>query len=341
MNSQVQTIEAQTEYSPNAVASMDVMLNDEAMQRVNSLAQVMSTSRVTVPKHLQGSVGDCFAVILQSMQWGMNPFAVAQKTHLVNGVLGYEAQLVNAVITTRAPTTGRLQFEWYGDWSKVNGKDDKSHDKGVKVWATMKGEDEPRLLDLSLAQVGTVRNSPLWSADPRQQLAYLAVKRWARLYCPDVILGVYTPDEFNESPERDITPNNEVKANSGSSALKKRLAKNKVAHSPVDLTPYKERIQSAESIEELKQVGVEIKALGLSEPEHTEMANLYKSKVSEFVLPDEEVQSIVTSLNNAKSIEELASILEKRFEPFTSKMTDKQIDLVNKAFDAQEAALSE
>jgi hypothetical protein len=34
---------------------------------------------------------------------------------------------------------------------------------------------------------------------PRQQLAYLAVKRWARLYCPDVILGVYTADEIDEA----------------------------------------------------------------------------------------------------------------------------------------------
>jgi hypothetical protein len=50
------------------------------------------------------------------------PFAVAQKTHQINGVLGYEAQLVNAVITNRAPITGRLNFEWYGDWAKINGK---------------------------------------------------------------------------------------------------------------------------------------------------------------------------------------------------------------------------
>jgi hypothetical protein len=52
-----------------------------------------------------------------------------------------------------------------------------------------------------------VRNSPLWEQDPRQQLAYLCVKRWARLH-PDV-LGVYTPDELQEAAprvERDITP---------------------------------------------------------------------------------------------------------------------------------------
>lgn len=131
---------------------------------------------------------------------------MAQKTHLVNGTLGYEAQLVNAVITARAPVKERLHFEWYGDWSKVNGKDDKSPNLGIRVSATLRGENEPRVIDISMAQVGPVRNSPLWGADPRQQIAYLATKRWARLYCPDVILGVYTPDEVIEREELDVTP---------------------------------------------------------------------------------------------------------------------------------------
>ena len=56
---------------------------------------------------------------------------------------------------------------------------------------------------LLLAQAST-RNSTLWAEDPRQQLAYLATKRWARLYTPDVLLGVYTPDELREAGERDM-----------------------------------------------------------------------------------------------------------------------------------------
>ena len=42
----------------------------------------------------------------------------------------------------------------------------------------------------------TTKNSPLWKTNPKQQLGYLQVKNWARLYCPGAILGVYTPDEF-------------------------------------------------------------------------------------------------------------------------------------------------
>lgn len=218
-----------------AMQATDVMMNDQSMTRLMKMAEVMATSKVTVPKHLQGSTGDCFAVVMQAAQWGMNPFSVAQKTHLVNGTLGYEAQLVNAVITTRAPITGRLQFEFFGDWSKVNGKEDKSSERGVKVWATFKGEEDPRILEIGMHQVGSVRNSPMWQNDPRQQLAYLAIKRWSRLYCPDVILGVYTPDELVERAEMDVTPAPQptTKPNSGAASLKERMVADKKAKGQV------------------------------------------------------------------------------------------------------------
>ncbi|EJN36346.1 recombinase RecT [Pseudomonas sp. GM80] len=210
---------------PHAATSTSALVLDgDSLDKMMRLAEVMATGRATLPKHFNGNAADCLAVVMQAMQWKMNPFAVAQKTHLVNGVLGYEAQLVNAVITTCAPVLDRLHYEWYGAWEKVIGKFTiKNGDKGeyrvpgwkledeqglgVKVWATFRGEDEPRVLELLLAQART-RNSTLWADDPRQQLAYLATKRWSRLYCPDVILGVYSPDELEESAPtiRDVSP---------------------------------------------------------------------------------------------------------------------------------------
>lgn len=210
---------------PHAATSTSALVLDgDSLDKMMRLADVMATGRATLPKHFYGNPADCLAVVMQSMQWKMNPFAVAQKTHLVNGVLGYEAQLVNAVITTCAPVLDRLHYEWFGAWEKVIGQFTiKNGDKGeyrvpgwkledekglgVKVWATFRGEDEPRILELLLAQART-RNSTLWADDPRQQLAYLATKRWSRLYCPDVILGVYSPDELEETTPvvRDVSP---------------------------------------------------------------------------------------------------------------------------------------
>lgn len=180
-------------------SSASLVLSDEAMRSVVRIADLMASGRTTIPKHLQNSQGDCFAVSLQAMQWGMNPFAVAQKTHLVNGTLGYEAQLVIAVLNSSPALATRLNFQWSENWQGINGKSDKSQDHWCCVWATLKGEAEPRVLQVSMAQVGDNRNSPNWVSDPRQQLAYLAAKRWARLHAPDVILGVYTPDELQDA----------------------------------------------------------------------------------------------------------------------------------------------
>lgn len=195
--------------TPSAtIGTAAAIFSPEGMDRLVRFATLMADSKATVPAHLAGKPSDCLAVTMQAAQWGMNPFAVAQKTHVVNGTLGYEAQLVNAVVSSSNLLATRLNYRWDGDWTKVNGKTDKSPNLTVTVSAVLKGEADARELTISMAQAG-VRNSPLWEQDPRQQLAYLCVKRWARLHAPDVLLGVYTPDELQETAprvERDITP---------------------------------------------------------------------------------------------------------------------------------------
>ncbi len=270
-----------------------MVLNGDSMEKMLKFSQMMATSKITIPKHLQGNAGDCFAIVMQAMQWGMNPFAVAQKTHLVNGVLGYEAQLVNAVINSRAPITTRLNYEWFGDWSNVNGKDNKSNDIGVIVSATMKGETEPRVLSVSMAQVGTVRNSPLWVNDPRQQLAYLATKRWSRLYCPDVILGVYTADEFEDTEPKDVTPQ---PTTSKTASVRDKVAAKKEAikpkHQVIDVEPSTtqddsefndavQNIKQSQTIDELKLHGKKIAESAFTESQIAELTVSYKSKLKE------------------------------------------------------------
>lgn len=184
---------------PTAATAASLILDQRSMDSLVAVANLMASGKTTIPAHLRDNPGDCFAVCMQAMQWGMNPVAVAQKTHLVNGTLGYEAQLVNAVVSSSKLLATRINYRWDGDWSRCSGKNDKSPNLTVTVWATLKGETEPRSLTISMAQAG-VRNSPNWEHDPKQQLAYLCTKRWARLHAPDVLLGVYTPDELEILP---------------------------------------------------------------------------------------------------------------------------------------------
>lgn len=205
-----------TQENPIAVASAAMMMNPEHMRALVSFSEMMAKSAVTVPKHLQGKPADCLAISMQAAQWGMNPFAVAQKTHLTQGgSLGYEAQLVNAVVINRAPIEGRPEYEFLGDWEKILGRvkemtgnsggkyyvaDWKKDDEaglGVIVRITMKGEQSAREVKIMMSQAYP-RFSTQWATDPQQQITYLAIRKWARRYAPDVILGVYTEDELAE-----------------------------------------------------------------------------------------------------------------------------------------------
>ncbi|WP_312546478.1 recombinase RecT, partial [Pantoea eucalypti] len=90
----------------NEADTKAAIFSPSGLQKLQAFAEVMAQGKATVPAHLSGKPADCLAIALQAAQWGMNPYAVAQKTHLVNGTLGYEAQLVNAVITSSTAVQG-------------------------------------------------------------------------------------------------------------------------------------------------------------------------------------------------------------------------------------------
>jgi hypothetical protein len=193
MSNEIQAIEQEQQLATvqdTKASSMALMTNDDNMKRAMDMAKVMSGSKVTVPKHLQGNEGDCLAIVFQAMNWGMNPFAVAQKTHLVNGTLGYEAQLVNAVIQESNAIVGRFRYEYQGDGNSLQ----------CRVGAVLRGESEITWNEWLKSSEVTTKNSPLWKTNPKQQLGYLQLKNWSRSYCPGAILGVYTKEELEEAP---------------------------------------------------------------------------------------------------------------------------------------------
>lgn len=187
-SSEMQVIES------NTIGSTAMMFGAGNFERAMQVANAMAEAKVSVPNHLRGSPGDCLAIVMQSSQWGMNPFAVAQKTHLVNGTLGYEAQLVNAVIQNSGAIKGRFHYEYQGE----------NADVACRVGAVIAGENDITWGEWLWAKHVTTKNSPLWKTNPKQQLGYLQVKNWARQYCPGAILGVYTPDELEDQAPRDM-----------------------------------------------------------------------------------------------------------------------------------------
>ena len=281
-NTNIVTAEQQ---APNTISASNSIFNVQALGQLQAFAGLMAQSVVTVPAHLAGKPADCMAIVMQAMQWGMNPYAVAQKTHLVNGQLGYEAQLVNAVITSSSAIHGRFHYRYGGDWSRCtrtrevtrekigkNGKytvtervrdwtDEDEEGLYVEVGAILRGESEITWdKPLYLSQVVT-RNSPLWVSKPDQQIAYLGVKYWARLYCPHVILGVYTPDEVEQHTEREINPApvqrmTVAEITSGSDTVTSEQDTGLSVDSLAD--DFRDRIERAESVDAAKAIRADL-----------------------------------------------------------------------------------
>jgi len=150
------------------------------------LAEVMCKGKL-VPQHLQNSVADCLMVIEQAARWGLSPFAVAQATSVIQGKLMFEGKLVAAVINARGGLSKRLNYRYANAGRK----------RSCVAFGTLAGEEEPREVEVVMEDVAT--NNRMWQTQPDQQLMYSAARVWARRHAPELMLGVYSPEEFNHS----------------------------------------------------------------------------------------------------------------------------------------------
>lgn len=226
-NTNIVTMEQQT---PNTISATNSIFNVQALGQLTAFANLMADATIAVPDHLVGKPADCMAIVMQAMQWGMNPYAVAQKTFFVNGKLGYEAQLISAILSSSGAIRGRFHYEYGGNWENcIRSKDatvKKMGSKGayekterVRDWsdededglyiragAIIRGESEITWGEpLYLASVA-IRNSPLWVTKPKQQILYLATKDWAKVYCPAAVMGFQDADDLSYREEKVINP---------------------------------------------------------------------------------------------------------------------------------------
>lgn len=245
---EIQTVDALTVHQ--------IMMDDRTFERMVKYADMMASGTVTTPKHLQGKPGDCFAVVTQSMLWGFHPHAVAQKTHLVNGNLGYEAQLVVAVLQSSGSIVGSPNYEYRSDGEALE----------CRVGCILRGQRDVTWGEWLVLKSVTTRNSPLWKTNPKQQFGYLQAKNWARAYCPGAILGVNTPDELEALPPRDMG-NAEVvteapTSNTRTNALKEHLGAGKKKQQPaITVEQVIDGINAANTPEELLAAAEQAKNL--------------------------------------------------------------------------------
>lgn len=158
------------------------------MREAMDLATMMSKGKL-VPAALQQSPADCLLVIEQATRWGMSPFAVAQEVSVIQGRLMHSGKIVAAAVHGSGVLQGRLTYTYTGENGAL----------AVIVRGLLRGDAEPSEVTVRLADAKTTNQH--WVKSPQQMLAYHGARVWARRFVPEVMLGVYSPEEFDAPQE--------------------------------------------------------------------------------------------------------------------------------------------
>lgn len=314
-------------------------LTPTSLQEAMQIAELLAGSDI-VPKDYQRKPGN----ILVAMQWGaeigLQPLQAMQNIAVINGRPSIWGDAMLALVRG----SGLLDFI----------KEEISEDD-QKATVTVKRKNEEPVASVftmeDAKKAGLLGKQGPWTQYPKRMLKLRARSYALRDVFPDVLKGMAIAEEEKDK-EIDITPTanvvTETKPNTGAASLKDKLKSKKEAvesvSKEIDLSPFYQGIESADSLEELDQIGKDIVALNLGEPAKTQINEAYKAKRKEIKaaqqFPAESVQAVIEAINNTADLEALSGVMGAQFEPFTAHMNDEQIAAINSAYEAQEAALT-
>jgi hypothetical protein len=205
MNGDIKDVAVKPELTGESAIVRDTseyaMLLDSAMFNQAWRAATMFSKSKLVPATFQGSPESCFVAMHMAVRLNLDPMAVMQKTYIVHGRPGMEAQLVIALVNSRGPFKGPIQWEQSGEGNQRQWTAYATHrETGERCAATVTWQmvtDEGWNKDKQLRDGGGVQKSK-WNTIPELMGRYRSAVFLARLYCPEVIMGLSTVDELQD-----------------------------------------------------------------------------------------------------------------------------------------------
>ena len=196
--------------SPGTIQAFSSQANFEAAQR---MAKALASSTL-VPKEYQGNVPNCLIAMELAGRVGVSVFAAMQNLDIIHGRPSWRATFLVATVNS----CGRfspLRFRFEGK----EGTDS----WGCRAYATDKDTGEEcvgSLITMSLAKAEgwSQKSGSKWKTMPEQMLMYRAASFWARIYAPEISLGMMTEHEA-----QDIGPSRVVSETVEPSELEKQL----------------------------------------------------------------------------------------------------------------------
>lgn len=178
---------------PPAVPSVPM----EQLKAKLQYAKILATSTM-LPKQYAGNAGNCMIAIDMAERMGISPFQVAQNLDIIQGNPAWKSTAAIALINN----CGRFEPLEYEithneDWTEFSGY---AYAKDIKSGKICKGTVVDKKMCVVMGWWD--KNGSFWKKMPEQMLVYRTSVFFARKYCPEALMGLYTVDE-----QRDINGN--------------------------------------------------------------------------------------------------------------------------------------
>lgn len=190
-----------TEIITSTTTDTQIAREAAAFDMLQRQAKMFSASTL-VPKDFQGNIANCAIAINIAKRLGTDPFMTIQNVDVIHGRPSFRATFLIAMVNS----SGRfepLQFRMEGTEGAA--------DRSCIAWAKSKDDgsvlEGPKItLAMAKAEGWSTKSGSKWITMPELMLRYRSAAFFARLYAPDITLGMMTADEAYDVAVRDVTP---------------------------------------------------------------------------------------------------------------------------------------
>lgn len=205
-----------------------VVISPKSLVEAKDLANTLSAAR-TIPEALQKSPADVLAIVMAGAELGLAPMQSIRALVLIKGKPTLSADAMGALVKSRRDVCEYLLLK---------------HSDGTRATYETKrnGDPAPTTMGFTLDEAKAAGlNGDNWRKFPAAMLRARALSAICRAVYPDLLLGVYDPDELAPE-ERDVTPTPVASTSTPTApasldAVKAALATKPRKREYVDVTP--------------------------------------------------------------------------------------------------------
>ena len=189
----VAIVEQATQLTTNSVWE-----NKDPFNQILRAADMLSKTSI-IPQSYQNKPQDCFVAIEMANRMGVSPMVVMQNMYVVKGKPSWAGQACTMLINSCGKFKD-VKHIYTGEKGKPN--------RGCYVTATRISDGsqvDGVEVTMQMAQSEGWTSNSKWRNMPELMLAYRASAFFARVYCPEAMMGVQTAEEVYDA---DSTPIN-------------------------------------------------------------------------------------------------------------------------------------